>query len=269
MIQLIDTHVHLDDDRFDPDRDAVYERAIASGVTQLVIPATTKDRWEKIFSLADQYESVYPTVGLHPVFTDQHSTDDLTLLEQTLAKNSVVAVGECGLDGFHKHLDYEKQQYFFNAQIKLAKKYNLPLIIHARNAVQDVTQSIKLSGKECTGVIHSYNGSLQQAEQLIDLGYLLSFGGAVTYDRATRLHSVVRSLPLSAIMIETDAPDQPGHAQLSRTQPDQANNQQRNEPAYLKDILTTIAAIKEVTPQLVAEASNANARHLFKLPTPQ
>jgi len=257
MTPLIDTHIHFDDDRFDHDRDTVFNNAIASGINEMVIPATTQQRWEKIFTLAEQYPNVHPSAGLHPIFIAEHTHEHLELLETTLANTNCVAVGECGLDRFFKNLDYTKQQTFFAHQIELAIKFKLPLIIHARNAVQDVTLALKSASNQTTGVIHSYNGSLQQAEHLIDLGYLLSFGGAVTYQRATRLREIVKALPLNKIMVETDAPHQP----------DQSHTGKRNEPAYLNAVVTAIAEIKNITPETLAESSNSNARSLFNLPS--
>lgn len=253
MPPLIDTHVHFDDDRFDQDRKAVYTNAIKAGVSTLIIPATTRARWEKITNLSEQFENVYATAGLHPVFIDEHSEGDLEALALLLEQKQCIAVGECGLDGFIKELDYEKQRMFFERQLDIAATSNLPTIVHARNAVQDVIQSIKTHGRNTTGVIHSYNGSLEQAKQLFDLGYLLSFGGAITYDRATRLRKMVKVLPLESIMVETDAPDQTG---LKHTGT-------RNEPAYLGEVVDTIAALKDIRSVDVASHSNDNACRLF------
>lgn len=257
-MQAIDTHIHFDDDRFDADRDTVYNNAISAGVSAMVIPATTQARWNKVFSIAQAFPHVYPGAGLHAAYINEHTDEHLVLLKAQLAHPSCIAVGECGLDGFIKNLDYEKQKLFFMAQIDLAAEFKLPLIIHARNAVEDVTLAIKSAGKRTTGVIHSYNGSVQQAEQLIDLGYLLSFGGAITYDRATRLKKTVQALPIESIMIETDAPDQTGHS----------HSGQRNEPAYLQEVITTIAKIKNIPEEAVTTASNKNACALFNLPEP-
>ncbi len=256
MAKIIDTHIHFDDDRFDHDRDDVYAKAVAAGVTEMIIPATTQARWSKIVSISKQYNNVFATAGLHPAYIDQHTNQHLDLLEAALQTTDCVAVGECGLDKFIKDTNYKKQHRFFVAQIELAARFKLPLIIHARKAVEDVTLTVKSATANTTGVIHSYNGSLQQAQQLIDLGYLLSFGGAITYDRAHRLKKLIKSLPISAMMIETDAPDQPG----------QSRSGQRNEPAYITEVVQQISAIKDISPSSVIEASNANARQLFKLP---
>ncbi len=257
MITLIDTHIHFDDDRFDHDRDTVYASAAAAGVHSLIIPAVTKSRWPKVFELCKNFERVFPSAGLHPVYVDQHNESDLAALDIALKEEKCIAVGECGLDGFIKESHYERQRFFFEQQLVIAGNHKLPTIVHARNAVQDVIQSIKAFGSTTTGVIHSYNGSYEQAKQLIDLGYLLSFGGAITYDRATRLRKLVKQLPIESIMLETDAPDQPGSAHRG----------ERNEPAFLIEVLETVAAIKHIKPQTLAEHNNSNAIRLFNLPS--
>ena len=251
---IIDTHVHFDDDRFDQDRHSVYDKAASAGVNTMIIPATTRDRWQKVFEICKQYDNVYPTAGLHPVFIDQHTDLDLLELKSALLTNNCIAIGECGLDGFHKQLDYKKQIAFFDQQISLAQELDLPLIIHARSAVQDVIQQIKSSST--IGVVHSYNGSIEQAQQLIDMGFLLSFGGAVTYGRATRLRKLVKEVPLKSLMVETDAPDQP--TSLHRGH--------RNEPANLVEVVSTIAELKGTTSAEIAQQSNANAKQLFRIP---
>ena len=256
MIELIDTHCHFDDDRFDHDREAVYQQAVSAGVGSLVIPAVVKSRWQKVFDLAKEYKNVFATAGLHPVYIEQHKDSDLLALDALLAEGNCVAVGECGLDRFAKHLDFTRQRYFFEQQLSLASKHQMPLIVHARNATEDVILAIKNIKTQTTGVIHSYNGSLEQAKQLIDMGYLLSFGGAITYDRATRLRKLITELPLESIMVETDAPDQPGST----------HNGQRNEPAYLPEVVATIARLRETEPEIIANASNTNACRLFNLP---
>ena len=258
VTNLIDTHVHFDDDRFDHDRNIVYKNALDSGVTRLIVPATTRHRWQKIQSLCARHSQVYPTAGLHPAYIQQHKDSDLHDLPEALESGNCVAVGECGLDGFIKELDFNKQKRFFDQQLMIAAEIKLPVIVHARSAVQEVIQSIRTAGKNTTGVIHSYNGSLEQAKQLIELGYLLSFGGAITYDRATRLHKVVAELPLDTIMLETDAPDQT----VSR------NNGERNEPAYLTEVLDQMAKLKKISIKDMAISSNRNATSLFKLPPP-
>jgi len=267
MIKAIDTHIHFDDERFDVDRDAAYQRAIDAGVVAMILPAVQYDRWEKLTKLAQQYRNLFATAGLHPYFIQHHTKAHLTALDHTLSTNFCVAVGECGLDG-KVASDMENQKYYFHKQLQLAAKHNLPVIVHANGAVEDVIISIKQCGESTTGVVHSYNGSVEQANRLIDMNYMMSFGGALTFSRATRLREVVRQLPLSSIMIETDAPDQPPSTwpgQSPESEGSGAHHKQRNEPAYIGAVIHTIAEIKNISPQQVADHSNANACRLFKL----
>lgn len=256
---LIDSHCHFDDDRFAPDRDKVYRRAVDNGVSAMVVPAVTRARWAGIEALSSNYSNVFATAGLHPAFCSEHRKQDLDALEQQLTGSGSVAIGECGLDGFISPAHFTAQQFYFSAQLDLAKQYSLPVIIHARQAVEQVILTLKkhqLTNPSGNGVIHSYNGSLQQAHTLIDMGYLVSFGGSITYPRAKKLHSLVKQLPLDSIMLETDAPDQPAVGQQG----------ERNEPACLTQVLAAAARIRNQSPSLIANAANDNAKRLFNLP---
>ena len=256
-LSVIDTHVHFDDDRFDPDREQVYQNAKTSGVSAMVVPATIESRFEKIRELANTFPDVYATAGLHPMFCDDHLPAHLDSLNISL--EHCVAIGECGLDKADRHADLSQQRTLFDAQIAMAKSHELPLIIHARNAVEEVVQMLKrgaLSRERGNGVVHSFNGSLQQAHQLIDLNYKVSFGGPITYPRARKLHELVATLPLQSIMFETDAPDQPGIAQRG----------ERNEPAYIGLVCIKAATLRKTSVEEVITASNKNAVELFNLP---
>lgn len=273
-IELIDTHVHLDDDRFDNDRDRVVASAIESGIRTMIVPATTRQRWPQIKALSDKYPGVYPSYGLHPMFLAQHSRSDLTELEQRIRSLPSIAIGECGLDRhclkYPQHTVnnstddadadaddttelFQQQIFYFEAQLNIAARYDIPVIVHARQAVEDVIMSIKRS-TTTQGVVHSFNGSLQQAARLIELGYRLSFGGAATHPRATKIHQLIKKLPADSILIETDAPDQTGYAHKG----------QRNEPAYLNEVLHTIAELRGEKTESVACRCNQNAKALFR-----
>ncbi len=251
---LIDSHVHFDDTRFDKDRDAVYQRAKQAGVIAMIMPAITAESWPKTKQCSAQYENVFPAYGLHPYFIDQHQPEHLDQLRLWINKEQPVAVGECGLDYFLSELDQEKQKIFFQAQLEIAKEFDLPLIIHARSAVEDVIHLIKKTGHN-KGMIHSYNGSLQQAKQLIDLGYYLSFGGAVTYARAKKLRSLIKELPLDSLLIETDAPDQP----------DIVHKDQRNEPGFITEVLATFVELRSESKEKIAQKTMLNTVQLFNL----
>jgi TatD DNase family protein len=249
---LIDSHSHFDDRSFDPDRDAAWQRACAAGVGAQIIPAVTANHWPRVKEVCRRYSGLYPAYGLHPMFCDVHRERDLEALQQWLQRETPVAVGECGLDFFIENPDKEKQQRIFQAQLELAQEHDLPVIIHARRAVEEVIQALRRY-PGVRGVLHSYSGSEEQAMRLIELGFKMSFGGPVTFPRATRLRKLVGRLPLEAILLETDSPDQP----------DSTHRNQRNEPAYLPLILQEISSLRGESPERVATATTGNARALF------
>ena len=202
-----------------------------------------------------EHADLFACYGLHPCFCEHHQSGDLEELAVWLGKERPVAVGECGLDYHISGGNKANQQKMFAAQLALARAFNLPIVIHANKAVEDVIRMIRASGHYC-GVVHSFNGSAQQAARLIDLGYKLGFGGAVTFERAKRLRALVAKLPLSALLLETDAPDQP----------DVTHDKQRNEPAYLLDVWRSIGNLRDESAEEVAQVTTANAIELFRLP---
>ncbi|WP_186338890.1 TatD family hydrolase [Mariprofundus sp. NF] len=250
---MIDSHCHLDDLRFDQSRVAVLQRAQDAGVTAFIVPAVCRSGWPKLQHLALDHSSISPAFGLHPWFCNQHSDSDLSLLPQFLA--DAVAVGECGLDGSDLcRFDMDSQLHWFQPQLQLALEHDLPVIVHAFRAVDDVIREIRqLPGLR--GVIHSFSGSQQQADQLVKLGFYLGFGGAVTYPRASRVQGVVKHIPLEKLLIETDAPDQSPAAHRGGN----------NEPAFLIEILAQIATLRGTDSQALAAICNHNARELFRL----
>ncbi len=204
---MIDAHIHLDDERFDEDRAELIRQAKTAGIKQFITPAVAVDGFAKLKKLSVKYPSITPSYGLHPYFIEQHKEDDIEYLDLWFSANQSCAVGECGLDFFLKDLDKSKQQYYFAAQIELAKKHQLPLILHARGAVDAVFNSLK-NADYFNAMIHSYNGSIEQTKQLLDKGMKFSFGGAICNPKAHKLHKLVKYCPLDCIMFETDAPDQ-------------------------------------------------------------
>ncbi|MCK5918000.1 MAG: TatD family hydrolase [Cocleimonas sp.] len=257
---LIDTHCHLDNTLFAPDFDLILQRATDNAVSDIIIPAIAVDNWEKLKSLSKQNKNLHVAYGLHPMFMPQHCLQDLDLLEQWLQSETAIAVGECGLDFFifDKQGDHQQakkaQQALFNAQLDLAQQYKLPVIIHSRKSLDLVLKEIR-PRPDLHGVIHSFSGSLQQAHQLIDQGFYLGFGGPITYTRAKKLRHLISSLPLDALLLETDAPDQPDAAHYGR----------RNEPAFLINIAQTMAELRKISLQKVASATTKNAHNLFNL----
>ncbi len=249
---LIDTHCHFDDASFDPDRDAAYQRAQDAGVKAQIIPAVSADYWPRLRDVCEQYAGLFPAYGLHPLFLAQHREAHLTQLETYLQEEKPLAVGECGLDFYVEGLDKTRQHEIFHAHIELARQFDLPLIIHARRAVEQVILAVR-DYPGIRGVVHSFAGSEEQARRLIDMGFYVSFGGPVSYERAKRLRRLVQNLPLDALLLETDAPDQP----LSH------RRGERNEAAYLPEVLAVFAQLRQQATDAIAAVTTRNAVNLF------
>lgn len=251
---LVDSHSHLDADEFDPDRQQVIARARAAGVTRQIVPAVSAAGWEKLRALCAAEAGLFPAYGLHPMYLPEHSPEHLVALREWIERERPVAVGECGLDFFVENLDAARQSLFFDGQLRLARDFELPVIMHARRAVDAVMAAIRRFGP-LRGVIHSFSGSADQARRLYDLGFLIGLGGPVTYERANRLRTLAAQLPIEYLLLETDAPDQP----------DSRHRGERNEPARLTTVRDTIAALRGMEPEAVAHATTANAERLFGL----
>lgn len=252
---LVDSHAHLDAPEFDADRDAVLARARAAGVMRQIVPAVNAAGWPKLRDLCATEVGLLPAYGLHPMYLDDHRETHLAELRTWIERERPVAVGECGLDFFVEGLDPARQERFFDGQLRLARDFDLPVVVHARRAVDAVLAAIRRFGP-LRGVIHSYPGSADQAKRLFDLGFLVGIGGPVTYERANRLRTLAATLPIECLLLETDAPDQP----------DRDHRGQRNEPARLVRVLDTVAELRGMTPTELAAATTANAERLFRLP---
>jgi TatD DNase family protein len=251
----VDTHSHLDVDAFDPDRADVLARAAAVGVRRHVVPAIDATGWPRLREVCATHEGLFSAYGLHPVYLDAHDERDIEALRGWLARERPVAVGECGLDFFVDGLDRDRQSRLFDAQLRLAREFDLPVIVHARRAVDAVIAAVRRIGG-LRGVVHSFSGSLQQAEMLAKLGFLLGLGGPVTYERANRLRRLAADMPLEWLLLETDAPDQP----------DCRHRGGRNEGAHLPFVAETIAGLRGEPVDRIAAITTANAERLFGLP---
>ena len=256
-VELIDSHCHVDLSSFDADRPSVLERARARGVMQLVVPAIGARHWENLAQLASAHESLQPAFGMHPMFLSEHRKGDVDALARFLDVNQAVAIGECGLDFHHGRDDEVVQTRLLEAQLELARTRDLPVVLHARKALQELMQSLKRVGR-LRGVVHSFSGSAEQARQLFDLGFHVGIGGPVTYPRAKRLRRIVADMPIEWLLLETDSPDQPlcGH------------QGQRNEPARLPEVLACVAELRQQLPREVAAHTVANTRQLFGIEEP-
>lgn len=251
---IIDSHCHIDFTEFDHDRVEVLARASNAGVEKIIVPGVMQNTWQRINNYCHNYHQLYPCYGLHPYFIEKHSKNEIAQLKQLIEKNRPVAVGECGLDFFLKNLDKKTQQFYFEQQLDIAIEFHLPVVIHARKSTEDVIKAIKLR-PGLTGMIHSYSGSYEQAQQLIDLGFYLSFGGPITYEKSSRLRKLVQSLPLNSILVETDAPDQPVASARGG----------RNEPAFITEVIDTIAFLHNTTANHISAITSENSNTLFQL----
>lgn len=255
MPRLFDSHSHLDVPEFDADRDAVLARARAAGVVEQLVPAVDHDSWPGLRAACAGDEGLHAAYGLHPVYLDRHRPAHLEALRNWIEREQPRAIGECGLDFFVEGLDPEAQRRYFRGQLELARDFDLPVVVHARRAVEEVYVTCKRIGG-LRGIVHSYGGSLEQARQLADLGFLLGIGGPVTYERARRLRKLVAEAPIEWLVLETDSPDQP----------DAFHRGERNEPARLTDVLRVVAELRGEDPDAIAEATWRNARRLLGLP---
>lgn len=254
-MRLVDSHCHLDVAAFDADRAAVLARSRAAGVDRLLLPAITAAGWKQLEQLCATEPGLFPALGLHPLFLDVHQSDDLDRLRRRIERQRPQAIGECGLDFHSPELDRDWQMTLFEAQLALAVEYDLPVIVHARKAVEAVLQAIRRH-PGVRGVVHSYGGSPEQAAQLWQLGFCLGLGGPLTYPGAHRLHRLVQAMPLEQLLLETDAPDQP----------DAGIRGQRNEPARLPEVLRAVARLRTEPIEHIAAQTCANAVRLFRLP---
>ena len=262
----IDTHCHLDAAEFDADRDAVREAARASGVTHCVIPAVHAAHWTQVAQLAEQHGDAY-ALGIHPLFVPQAQETDVQALDRALTERRddprLVAVGEIGLDFFVPELCTppmrERQWWFYTAQLKLAQKHGLPVILHVRRSADLLLKGLR-QHRISSGIAHAFNGSTQQAQAFVDLGFALGFGGTLTYERSLQLRRLACELPLSALVLETDAPDIPPQwLYQTAEQRAQGAKQGRNSPAELPRIAQVLAELRAVPLTDLAAASTANA----------
>ena len=251
-MEIIDTHCHLDVSDFDCDRDEVIEHCRAQGITKIIIPAIESKTWSNVLDLCSSNEGLYPALGLHPVFIEQHQADDVNKLEQLLEQANPVAIGEIGLDFYLKDLDKDKQLDLFEAQLNIAKNHNLPVILHVRKAHDQVLQllnKVKVKGGFC----HAFNGSMQQAEKYIKLGFKLGFGGTLTFENSTKIHALAKALPLDSIVLETDAPDMVV----------ESHRGERNSPAYITESLAALAKIRNEDVSVIAAQTSINANDVI------
>jgi len=259
----IDTHCHLDAPEFERTLPEVIQAAAEKNVQAILLPAVRVADCQHVRELAKQYGQLIPglvyTLGIHPLYTNQAQEPDINILEQEIAQSlsdpRFVGIGEIGLDYFVEGLDPHKQEYFFNAQLDLAQKFQLPVILHVRRSQDAILKALRRR-KIPGGIAHAFNGSFQQAEQFIELGFKLGFGGAATYERALQIRRLLTELPIDSIVTETDAPDIPP-AWLK------GEGMAFNEPAFAARIAKELAAIRGIPDSEFADAVWRNAMQVL------
>ena len=266
---LIDTHCHLDAAEFDRDRDHVQRVARERGVRLIVVPAIGVSNFREVARLADSIDGAY-ALGIHPIVTPTAQDTDLTTLrravERAMDDPRFVAIGEIGLDGFVPSLAtpaaFERQLHFLDEQLRIARDFDLPVLLHVRRAQDQVLAALRRvrrghDGSRATGIAHAFNGSRQQADHYTALGFKLGFGGASTFERALRIRALAKDLPLTALVLETDSPD----IAPAWLQSDEGRG--RNTPGELPRIAEALAALRGIPVDELAATTTANAREVL------
>ncbi|MBR9882361.1 MAG: TatD family hydrolase [Oceanospirillales bacterium] len=257
---LIDSHCHLDFPVFDANREQVLRRAVDAAVTAIVVPGVTARDWSRVLDLCTRERQdirLFPALGLHPCFMSVYEADQLEALAQLIAqqRSSVVAVGEIGLDFQLEQFDAQAQLDLFEAQLAIARDFELPVLLHVRKAHDQVLKLLRRYRLVRGGIVHAFSGSEQQAREYAKLGFKLGFGGAISYSRATKLRRLAAQLPLEWIVLETDAPDMP----LSQWR------DQPNEPRHVADVAGIIAGLRGEAVHQIIEVTGSSATELLGL----
>ncbi|MEN2466807.1 TatD family hydrolase [Ornithinibacillus sp. FSL M8-0202] len=253
---LFDTHVHLNARQFLEDRDEVIKRAFDTGVTYMVVVGFDSETIPLAIEIAEQYDTIYAAVGWHPVDAIDMTDEDLTWIEELSQHPKVVAIGEMGLDYHWDKSPKDVQKEVFRKQIQLAKKVKMPIIIHNREATEDIITILQEeNAKEIGGIMHCYNDSAEYVQTCLDMNFYISLGGPVTFKNAPMPKEVAAMVPIDRLLIETDAPFLAPHP----------NRGKRNEPAYVKLVAEKIAEIRQISLEELSEKTTENACSIFKI----
>ncbi|MBU9812965.1 TatD family hydrolase [Rahnella sp. C60] len=256
---FIDTHCHFDFPPFTGAETESLRLAGQAGVRQIIVPAVTSDRFNGILSLAKKFPPLHAALGLHPLYVAQHQDSCVELLDSLLSRRDphLVAVGEVGLDLYMEEPRFEQQQRLLKAQFALAKRETLPVILHSRRSHDQLAAMLRQAKLPATGVVHGFAGSLSQAQAFIKLGFAIGVGGTISYERAQKTRHVMAGLPLSSLLLETDAPDMP--LQGFQGQP--------NRPERAANVFDILCSLRSETPEQIAGALLDNTRRIFNLPS--
>ena len=253
---LIDSHVHLDDKRYDKDRDRIIKGLKDNGVELVLNIGADLQSSISSVSLAEEYDNVYAAVGVHPHSAKEVDKSTLEILKSFAKRDKVVAIGEIGLDFHYDNSPRDVQRKWFKEQLELAKEVDLPVVIHSREATQETFDIIKeAQDGNLRGVLHCYSSSPEMAKEYIKLGFYISLAGPVTFNNAKVLKEVAKSVPIDKLLIETDAP------YLTPT----PNRGKRNEPAYVRYVAAEIAELRGISFEELVQATNKNTKELFQI----
>ena len=255
MHRFVDTHCHFDFPPFTGDEEQSIAKAAEAGVQAIIVPSVEAAYFSRVLDLSTRHPALYAALGLHPIVIERHRDEDIERLDEIVqtAGDKLVAIGEIGLDLYREHPHFERQQTILDAQLRLAKRHDLPVILHSRRTHDKLAMHLKRIDLPRKGVVHGFSGSLQQAQRFIALGYKIGVGGTITYPRASKTRDVMAQLPLSALLLETDAPDMP----LNGFQG------QPNRPEQAARVFATLCELRKETEEAIASALLENTRSVF------
>lgn len=253
--RFVDTHCHFDFPPFSGEETQSLAKAAQAGVQAIVVPAIAAAYFTRVLDLARRHPPLYAAIGLHPIVIEQHLDEHIDALDALLprAGDKLVAIGEIGLDLYRENPQFDRQQTLLDAQLRLAKRHDLPVILHSRRTHDKLAMHLRRIDLPRKGVIHGFSGSLQQAQRFIRLGYKIGVGGTITYPRASKTREVMAQLPLSSLLLETDAPDMP----LNGFQG------QPNRPEQAARVFATLCQLREEPGAVIANALLENTREIF------
>ena len=253
--RFVDTHCHFDFPPFTGNEAQSIAKAAEAGVQAIVVPSVEAADFSRVLTLSTRYPALYAALGLHPIVIERHLDEHIEALDEALqtAGDKLVAIGEIGLDLYREDPRFERQQTILDAQLRLAKRHDLPVILHSRRTHDKLAMHLKRIDLPRKGVVHGFSGSLQQAQRFIELGYKIGVGGTITYPRASKTRDVMAQLPLSALLLETDAPDMP----LNGFQG------QPNRPEQAARVFATLCELRKETEEAIAGALLENTRSVF------
>jgi TatD DNase family protein len=253
---LVDSHAHIDDERFDGDRDQVIDRATAAGVSLILNIGADMPSSARSVALAEAYPGIYAAVGMHPHDAKEMQETDYAQLERWSAHPRVVAIGEIGLDYHYELSPRPVQKEVFLRQLDLARKTGKPFIVHEREAHADTLDIIRTAARGMEGVFHCFSGSVETAREYLNMGFYISVAGPVTFPKSAKTKEVALYVPLDRLLVETDSPYLTPHPFRGK----------RNEPAYVRLVAEQIAGLRKISFEELAEATSQNARRLFSIP---